>query len=235
MLFRTDFDVAVPLGPTLLQSLVSETKMDTPRFASSALGSFPAKLKREISYRYPCVDSNSSTAQSSSVTAIAGTTAQWNKMGDPEELYSGKPPLMDFIGRNSKQLRRPEILAAAKELKLKYNKVGAIGYCYGGWAVFQLGEKGNNLVDCISTAHPSFVDKREIEMLGVPIQILAPETDTQLTPELKEFCNRIIPTLGLDYAYEFFPGLAHGFATRGDPEIQVQKNGLERAKNSIIQ
>ena len=82
---------------------------------------------------------------------------------DPEELYSGKPPLMDFIGRNSKQLRRPEILAAAQELKLKYNKVGAIGYCYGGWAVFQLGEKGNNLVDCISTAHPSFVDKREIE------------------------------------------------------------------------
>ena len=72
-------------------------------------------------------------------------------------------------------------------------------------------------------------------MLGVPIQILAPETDTQLTPELKEFCNRIIPTLGLDYAYEFFPGLAHGFATRGDPEIQVQKNGLERAKNSIVQ
>ncbi len=58
---------------------------------------------------------------------------------------------------------------------------------------------------CISTAHPSFLTKLEIESVSVPIQILAPEADTQLTPELKEFCNTIIPTLRLPYAYEFPP------------------------------
>ena len=49
-----------------------------------------------------------------------------------------------FIGRNSKEIRWPEISAAAKALKQEhgFKKVGAIGFCYGGWAVFQLGSKG---------------------------------------------------------------------------------------------
>jgi hypothetical protein len=42
-----------------------------------------------------------------------------------------------FVGRNSKDIRGPEIFAAAKALKLQYKKVGAVGYCYGGWAAFR--------------------------------------------------------------------------------------------------
>jgi hypothetical protein len=41
--------------------------------------------------------------------------------------------------------------------------------------VFQLGAKGNNLVDCISTSHSTSLEKSEIENVGVPVQILAPE------------------------------------------------------------
>jgi dienelactone hydrolase len=89
---------------------------------------------------------------------------------DPEKR--GQFDLMAFIGRNSKEIRFPEIEKTTKELKSKYKKVGAIGYCYGGWAVFQLGAKGKNLVDCISTAHPSLLTKEEIDAVGVPVQIL---------------------------------------------------------------
>lgn len=83
---------------------------------------------------------------------------------------------MAFIGRNGKEQRQPEIFAAAKELRSKYKKVGAIGYCYGGWACFRLAAKGQNLLDCVSVAHPSLLSKDEIDNLGVPVQILAPET-----------------------------------------------------------
>lgn len=48
------------------------------------------------------------------------------------------------MGRNSKDKRQPEIFAAATKLKkeLGYKKVGAIGFCYGGWGVFRLAAKG---------------------------------------------------------------------------------------------
>ncbi len=120
---------------------------------------------------------------------------------------------MAFIGRNSKEIRWPEIQSAAQGLKSEhgFKKLGAIGFCYGGWAVFQLGAKSKPLVDCISMCHPSLLEKSEIEAVGVPTQIIAPENDFQLTPELKTFCNETIPTLGVEYDYQYFPGLVHGF------------------------
>lgn len=140
---------------------------------------------------------------------------------------------MGFIGRNSKDIRGPEIFACAKELRQQYKKVGAIGYCYGGWACFQLGAN-KDLVDCISMAHPSLCTEDEIKNVSVPVQIMAPETDPQFTPELKEFSNKTIPTLGVEYDYQYFPGLVHGFAVKGDQNDPAQKKGLERAKNAAV-
>lgn len=38
-----------------------------------------------------------------------------------------------FIGRNSKEIRFPEIVAATKALRAQgFKKIGAIGFCYGG-------------------------------------------------------------------------------------------------------
>lgn len=122
--------------------------------------------------------------------------------------------------------------AAAKELKSKHKKVGAIGYCYGGWACLQLGAKGQSLVDCISIAHPSLTTKEEYDNVAVPIQILAPENDFAFTPELKEHSLKVLPTLGVEFDYQYFPGVAHGFAAKGDANDDVQRKALERAKNA---
>jgi len=63
-------------------------------------------------------------------------------MDDPEKAKQFD--LMAFIGRNSKEKRFPEMTACAKALKQEhgFKKLGVIGFCYGGWAVFQLGAKG---------------------------------------------------------------------------------------------
>jgi dienelactone hydrolase len=138
-----------------------------------------------------------------------------------------------MIAKNGKDKRWPEILAAAKELKSKYKKTAAIGYCYGGWACFQLGADPT-LIDAISMAHPSLVEKSEIDNVKVPVQIAAPEHDHVFTPEMKEYANKVIPTLGVPYEYLYFPGLAHGFAAKGDENNKAQKDGLERAKNAAV-
>ena len=76
--------------------------------------------------------------------------------------------------------------------------------------------------------------KEEIDAVGVPVQIMAPEHDQAFTPELKAHANRVIPTLNVDYNYQYFPGLEHRFAIRSDPSDPKQKNGMERAKNAAV-
>lgn len=54
------------------------------------------------------------------------------------------------------------------------------------------------------------------------------------TQQLKAFSNATIPTLGVAYDYQHFPGLEHGFAIRGDPENPEERKGMERAKNAAV-
>jgi hypothetical protein len=68
----------------------------------------------------------------------------------------------------------------------------------------------------------------------VPVQILTPEFDAMFTPELKEFSNKVIPTLGVPYDYQYFPSVKHSFATRGDQQSEAQMRALTRAKNAAV-
>ncbi|KAF4214651.1 hypothetical protein CNMCM8980_008177 [Aspergillus fumigatiaffinis] len=148
----------------------------------------------------------------------------------------GELDLPGFMSRNTKAIREPEIFSCAKALRTAhgYASIGAIGICYGGWAVFRLGAKDVQLVDCISTAHPTFLEQKDIREVGVPVQILAPEHDPQFTEELKAFSNEVIPKLGLPYDYQYFPSLEHGFATRGNLNNQEEMFGVERAKDAAV-
>lgn len=40
--------------------------------------------------------------------------------------------LADFIKRNNREAREPEIVACARHLRSKYEKVAGVGYCFGG-------------------------------------------------------------------------------------------------------
>lgn len=156
---------------------------------------------------------------------------------DPEALSNPEKAkdfdLMAFLGRHSKEVRWPQIKEYAQTLKKQYKKVVAIGYCYGGWACFQLGADPQ-LIDAISMAHPSLVDKAEIDAVKVPIQVLAPENDFAYSEELKKYTLEKLPQLNVPWEYVHFPGVAHGFAARGDPNNAVQKAALEKAKRNAV-
>lgn len=157
----------------------------------------------------------------------------------PEDIINdpsrwGELNLPQFMARNSKAIREPEILECARQLRHNHRKTGAIGFCFGGWGVFRLAAKGRDLVDAISAAHPSFLQEEEIEKVGVPIQIIAPEIDPMFTADLKAHCHQAIPKLGVAYDYQYFPGLEHAFAVRGNPSIPKERAGMERAKNAAV-
>lgn len=114
-----------------------------------------------------------------------------------------------------------------------------MGYCFGGWSSFALGSRSLNpsdspIVDCISAAQPTWLTKEEIDDIGVPVQIIAPEMDPTFTPELKEYASRVIPTKGVPYDYQFFPSVEHAFVTRGDPNKPHERRAMVRAKNAQV-
>ncbi|KAI5922452.1 putative hydrolase [Camillea tinctor] len=146
----------------------------------------------------------------------------------------GEVDIKGFIGKNTRDIRRGEIFAAAKALRAQYKRVGAVGFCFGGWAVFELGAKGVDLVDCIATAHPSLLTKEDIDKVGVPVLVQAPERDAVYTQELKDYSNKVIPTLNIPYEYHFFPGVEHVFAVRGNPKDETERKAMLRAKNSTV-
>lgn len=138
-----------------------------------------------------------------------------------------------FIERHNKDIRWPEIKQHAQTLKSKYSKVAAIGFCYGGWAVIKLAADPS-LIDVVSTAHPALLEKSDFDSVKVPVQLLAPENDFTFTEELKKYAQEALPKTGVSWEYVYFPGIQHGFATRGDPSDVKQKEGLERAKRCAV-
>jgi dienelactone hydrolase len=89
-------------------------------------------------------------------------------------------------------------------------------------------------VSGISTAHPTLLTKEEIDGIGVPVQICAPEVDNAFTPELKAYANEVIPTKGVPYDYQYFPGVEHAFATRGNLDDEKEKRAMLRAKRAQV-
>lgn len=138
---------------------------------------------------------------------------------------------------NDPNLRLPIILEVARGLREKYDKLGVVGYCWGGSVAFKLASsKYSGLIDCVTIAHPGQPPEEDVKLLKVPVQILAPEVDPTFTTEWRSFCNVEIPKIegGLDYCFRFFPDQQHGFTTKGDLNIPTERRAVEMAKRDVV-
>ena len=138
-----------------------------------------------------------------------------------------------WLTANSADARLPEVLECAKELRKTYSWLGYSGYCWGGAIGFKIGSV-TELFHSITVAHSATPTEEEVKAIKVPFQIIAAEYDPTFPTEVKEMCNREIPKLGVDYVYQHFPGVTHGFATKVDDRVPSGKRALEQAKNAVV-
>jgi dienelactone hydrolase len=172
-----------------------------------------------------------------------------NKPLPADILTTREPPLPElnldtYLTANSREARSPEILACARHLRAQYSKVGAIGYCYGGWAGFHLASEALNsadntqqpLLDCLVIGHPSLLTEADIDAFSsrVPVQILAPEADAMYTPYLKAKTFRVLLEKGVPFEYRHFPGVEHHCFVRGDPEREGERDAMERGLGAAV-
>jgi dienelactone hydrolase len=162
-----------------------------------------------------------------------------------EPLLAGRFNEVDLPGfraRNAREIREPEIFACAEELRTKHKVLVAVGFCYGGWAVFRLGaardseddQRRRPLVDAIAAAHPSLLTKEDIDNVAVPVQILAPEHDPIFNDELKSYTFASLQRRGVPFDWQHFPGVEHACMTRGDENKPGERAAMERGKNAAV-
>ncbi|KAH8665940.1 dienelactone hydrolase family protein [Tricladium varicosporioides] len=157
---------------------------------------------------------------------------------DPSTWLSLGFDVYSFIAKHSRAIREPEIFACARELKGKYKKVGAVGFCYGGWACLRLASSEHSppLVDAISIGHPSMMVEADFDNVSVPIQVLAPEKDLAFTRELKAYAFEKLALDGkVKCEWRHFPGVEHACFVRGSEENEGERNALVRGKEAVVQ
>jgi dienelactone hydrolase len=100
--------------------------------------------------------------------------------------------------------------------------------------VFRLGAKDNNLVDCISTGHPSLLTLEDIDAISVPTQILAPEVDFAFTEELKGHTWKTLQKNRIIFDYQHFPGVEHACLVRGNLHNEGEREAMARGKDAAV-
>lgn len=144
--------------------------------------------------------------------------------------------LAGFMQRNARDVREPDILASARALRERHARLGAVGFCYGGWAVFRLGgaEHDPPLVDCVTAGHPSLLTAADVDSVAVPVQVLAPQIDGQYTAELKAHTLTTLLAKGLEFDFQHFPGVEHACFVRGDQTKAGEREAMEKGKDAAV-
>jgi len=113
--------------------------------------------------------------------------------------------------------------------KLGCERIGAVGYCFGGKYVVRHLRPDQGKIDVGYTAHPSFVDKEELQEIKGPLAISAAETDAIFPTEKRHETEEILKEVKQPYQMNLYSGVEHGFAVRCDISVQQQKYAKESA------
>jgi len=119
------------------------------------------------------------------------------------------------------------------KLEQKYEKIGAVGYCYGGALAIRLGSRSSLPLDSIVIAHPGSTSIKEIQAIRIPASWACAEDDMSFKKPLRDqaeaaFAARKDKPDFVEYEFRDYKGTAHGFAARpnlGLPEIVEAYNG----------
>ena len=111
---------------------------------------------------------------------------------------------------------------------LGYDRIGAVGYCFGGKYVPRFLAEGKG-IDVGFIAHPSGLESSEIEGIAGPISIAAGELDQAFNVTLRRAAEDILTKKNATYQTTLYSGAPHGFAVRVDLSVARQKFAKEGA------
>ncbi|KAI1610462.1 esterase/lipase [Exophiala viscosa] len=120
------------------------------------------------------------------------------------------------------------------------NKIGAIGFCWGGrYAILQghkrtEGQVGG--VDAVYAAHPSLLSiPADIEAVTVPTSVAVGEKDSLLDLKSVEQLKETLEKTGVPSEVKIYKDQVHGFALRSDWSSDEDKKAMDDAEKQGIE
>ncbi|PYH89955.1 alpha/beta-hydrolase [Aspergillus ellipticus CBS 707.79] len=133
------------------------------------------------------------------------------------------PPRVDpIVDRVLAEMRGP----------LGCQRIGGVGYCFGGRYVCRYLQTGN--LDAGFIAHPTMVQEDELRAIEGPLSIAAAITDAVFTTPKRHQSEEILVELGHPFQINLFSDVEHGFAVRCDLTDPRQRFAKEQAFGQAV-
>ncbi|KAG2758176.1 hypothetical protein P692DRAFT_201757371 [Suillus brevipes Sb2] len=125
----------------------------------------------------------------------------------------------------------------------KYNKVGAVGYCFGGSLGVRLASLG--VFDSLVVCHPGVVSEAEVKainltgILRIPTSWVCAEEDICFGPAIRNKSEALLAAREgknnfVDYEFVDYQGTVHGFACRPPLEFPDVKEAFEKSVDQTL-
>ena len=89
-------------------------------------------------------------------------------------------------------------------------------------------------MDCISVGHPSLLERKDVDEVDVPVQILAPEIYMAFPMDFKLYAVETLLKLNVPFDYQHLPGVVHGCLVRGDETKPGERAAMARGKDAAV-
>ncbi|EIM86030.1 dienelactone hydrolase endo-1-3,1,4-beta-D-glucanase [Stereum hirsutum FP-91666 SS1] len=115
----------------------------------------------------------------------------------------------------------------------KYEKLGLVGFCYGGGCVVRVAS--NPAVSSIVVCHPTPLSNNcEPHNVQCPAAWVCAEDDSTFTPSLRQEAEAIFAARKdkpeyIDYEFKDYKGTVHGFAARPNLGLPEIRDAFERS------
>ncbi|KAF7797454.1 hypothetical protein EIP86_008651 [Pleurotus ostreatoroseus] len=134
----------------------------------------------------------------------------------------------------------PRTTAFVEKIKAekKYEKIGAVGYCFGGALAVRLGT--GNVFDSVVIVHPGGVTEEQIKAIKVPAAWACAEQDMAFNKAARDQAEAILAAKkdkpdAIEYEFVDYKGTVHGFGARPNlkiPEVATAFNAaLDQTSN----
>ncbi|KDR77601.1 hypothetical protein GALMADRAFT_245751 [Galerina marginata CBS 339.88] len=154
-------------------------------------------------------------------------------------ILIGLPRIPAFISnRPSVVDKRLESFIGLIKEKKKYEKIGTVGYCYGGATCVRIG--GTDLVNSVIVAHPGRFSLDQVKAIKVPVAWICAEEDLFFPDTLRQqseavFAERKGKENFVEYEFKEYKGTAHGFASRPNLALPEIKEAYEGAFKQTVE
>ncbi|TFK71950.1 dienelactone hydrolase [Pluteus cervinus] len=209
-----------------------------PCYVSTPAGDYPKD--KIILFLADVMGPQSINAQVVAPDYLNGDPVPWEEILPNGSEFRSTFDLMGWLARHGQAETRPtldKVLAALK--KQGITSIAATGYCFGGRYIFDLAFE--NIISVAVATHPAVLQnpvdfEKYLELAKAPLLIVGCTKDYLFGPEFQAKGDEILGDgkFAPGYKREYFDGLAHGFAVRGDMSDPKVKGGKEAAFKAAV-